>query len=370
MLRGVEPVTHLLTGACLSRACGFPARARYATAACVIAAELPDADYVYRLGGPLLYFQHHRGWTHALWSLPLQALAVVALFYALHRTRRLWKKHRSVDQPAPANWPVLWLMALAALCTHVFLDWTNNYGVRPFAPFYPRWFAGELFFIVEPVVLLSLGLALLLPLVLSLIHSEIGIRRPKYQGRALSIAALVVVAGMLVQRGLAHADADALTKAQQVRGGEVLRVSDSPYPIRSETWHAVIETPLNLQAGTINVKSATFDTDPQEIYAKLAETPVIAAAKRSWLGRVYLDWSAFPVVVDAGPAALVHPEMALSTADGAAHVVQFSDPRFKYDTLLMHGASGKAPLGAEVWIDDEMKVRRIYMGVSRQTLPH
>ena len=69
----VEPVTHMLTGACLSRACGFPARARYATLACVVAAELPDADYVYRLGGPLVYFQHHRGWTHALWSLPFQA---------------------------------------------------------------------------------------------------------------------------------------------------------------------------------------------------------------------------------------------------------------------------------------------------------
>ena len=71
----------MLTGACLSRALGFPRRARYATLACVIAAELPDADFVYRIGGPVTYFQHHRGWTHAFWSLPLQAIFVVGLMY-------------------------------------------------------------------------------------------------------------------------------------------------------------------------------------------------------------------------------------------------------------------------------------------------
>ena len=32
------------------------------------------------------------------------------------------------------------------------LDWTNNYGLRPFFPFNPRWYAGSFVFIAEPVM--------------------------------------------------------------------------------------------------------------------------------------------------------------------------------------------------------------------------
>jgi hypothetical protein len=32
------------------------------------------------------------------------------------------------------------------------LDWTNNYGLRPFFPFNPRWYAGSFVFIAEPVI--------------------------------------------------------------------------------------------------------------------------------------------------------------------------------------------------------------------------
>ena len=364
----MEPVTHLLTGACLSRASGFPARARYATAACVIAAELPDADYVYRLGGPLTYFQHHRGWTHAFWSLPLQAVLVVAFFWVLHRTRPYWKKHRSVDEPAPVRWGLLWLMALAALCSHILLDWTNNYGVRPLAPFYPKWFAGEMFYIIEPTLLIALALALLLPLVFSLVQSEIGIRRTRYQGRWLALAPLVLMLFMMVQRSMAHADADALAHAQQVRGG-VVQSSESPYPLGSNKWHVVLETPQSFEVGLLNLEDATFDSDPQQKYQKLADTPTVTAAKRSWLGQVYLDWSKFPQVVDAGTAAQVHPEMSLPADAATLHVVRFFDLRFKYDALFLHGASGPTPLGAEAWIDDQMQVRRVYVGSALQKLP-
>jgi inner membrane protein len=360
----------MLTGACLSRAFGFPARARYATAACVIAAELPDIDYVYRLGGPLTYFQHHRGWTHSLWALPLEALAVVGLFWAMHRTRHIWKKHRSVDEPAKANWTLLWLMALLALCSHIALDWTNNYGVRPFAPLYPQWFAGELFFIVEPVLLAALAAALLLPLIFSLVHSEIGIRRPRYEGRWLAAAALLVLAGLLGQRGMAHADADSLLRAQ-MQNETILDTSENPHPMNADTWHGVVDTPGFYQTGSINLALKTFESDTSKIELKKPDTPVITAAKKSWLGHVYLDWSKFPQVTDLGTAETVHPEMLaqLSAADGADHVVRFTDLRFKYDTFLMHGATGPSPISGEVWIDSSMKVRRIYFGAIRQSLP-
>ncbi len=364
---GVEPVTHLLTGACLSRAAGFPARARYATAACVIAAELPDADYVYRLGGPLVYFQHHRGWTHAFWSLPLQAAFVVLLFWLLHRTRRAWKKRRSLDEPAPVKWAVLWGMALLALCSHILLDWTNNYGVRPFAPWNPRWYAGEFTFIVEPVLLLVLALALLLPLVFSLVQTEIGVRRARYSGRGLAVAALVCMVAIWTYRALQRADAATLVRAEEFRGGQVIRASINPYPINPFHWHVIAETPLNFQSGEADTRTGILDTDAQQIFAKTAETPYTLAAKRSWLGQVYLNWSQFPLVQEAGSAAELHPELDLPPEETRLHVVRFSDLRFRYNTIGLRGAA-RPPLSAEAWLDDQKRVRRIFFGDAEQHL--
>ena len=56
------------------------------------------------------------------------------------------------------HWGWLYLTALLAALSHLLLDWTNNYGLRPFFPFNPRWYAGSFVFIAEPVLW-----ALLLP---------------------------------------------------------------------------------------------------------------------------------------------------------------------------------------------------------------
>lgn len=363
----VEPVTHMLTGACLSRACGFPARARYATAACVIAAELPDADFAYRLGGPLVYFQHHRGWTHALWSLPLQAAFVVVLFATWHVFRRRTKRRRSRDEPAPTHWPLLGGMALLALCSHILLDWTNNYGVRPFAPWNPRWYAGELVFIVEPLLLLILGGALLLPFLFSLSTREMGIRRERGTGRALATVALLMTVGLWIFRSLERGDALTLLRAQELRGGPMLRASMDPHPINPYHWHALAETPLNYQAGSADTRTGLFETDPQQITAKPADTPTMLAAKRSWLGRVYLNWSQFPLVVDAGTAAQVHPELDLQPAERSLRVVQFNDLRFGYN-VLGQSETARPPLGAEAWVDASGRVLRVFVGAAEQRL--
>ena len=367
MLHSVEPLTHMLTGGCLARAAGFPARARYATAACVVAAELPDADYVYRMGGPLVYFQHHRGWTHAFWSLPFQAAFVVLIFWLIHRYGRRDRKHRRGDEPAPARWFALGLMALLALCSHILLDWTNNYGVRPFAPWNPHWYAGEIVFIVEPLLLLFLSLALLLPLVFGLVQGEIGARRPRASGRGLAITALLLCTALWVYRGAQRADTKPVIAQQEFRGGAPMRTSINPYPINPYRWHTVVETPAAFTGADVNSRTGTFDTGTETIYAKPAVSLATLAAKRSWLGQIYLDWSSFPLVTDAGSAAEVHPELDLSPAESALRVVQFSDLRFRYDTLGMRGTA-HPPLGAEAWVDANHEVVRIFLGDAEQRL--
>ena len=61
----MDPVTHFLSGACLSRA-GFNRTTGLATLTLVLASETPDLDVVTLFGGSVSYLQHHRGITHTL----------------------------------------------------------------------------------------------------------------------------------------------------------------------------------------------------------------------------------------------------------------------------------------------------------------
>jgi inner membrane protein len=65
--------------------------------------------------------------------------------------------------PQPIHWGWLYLTALLAALSHLLLDWTNNYGLRPFFPFNPRWYAGSFVFIAEPVLWALLLMAMIIP---------------------------------------------------------------------------------------------------------------------------------------------------------------------------------------------------------------
>src|SRR5277367_1373375 len=80
----MDPVTHMLTGACLSRA-GLNRRAAYATLTLVVAAELPDIDMLWEFHGPITSFIHHRGFTHTFLGLPFEATVLVGFVWLLHR---------------------------------------------------------------------------------------------------------------------------------------------------------------------------------------------------------------------------------------------------------------------------------------------
>ena len=82
----MEPVTHLITGACLARA-GFNRKAAYATLAMTLAAEAPDLDTLWAADGPVAAFQHHRGITHTLLGLPFEGLVVLGAVWLVHRWR-------------------------------------------------------------------------------------------------------------------------------------------------------------------------------------------------------------------------------------------------------------------------------------------
>lgn len=386
MLGFMEPITHMMAGACLARV-GFNRKAAYATLAMTLAAEAPDLDTLWSIGGPVATFQHHRGITHTLVGLPLDGLVALGIVWIVHR----WRVRRAARASAvaisggpaagpilrpltaaPLRWGLLYAFALIGALSHILLDWTNNYGVRPFFPFNPRWYAGSFVFIFEPVMFVVLLLALLAPLLFGLIGSEVGARRPVFRGRGWAIFALVAIAALWGWRWFEH-DA-ALQLASTASYGpegttgapatlpQILRVTASPYPVNPFHWHTVVETPDFYQMAEVDTLRSTIATSAeQDLFYKPAETPATLAAKRSWLGHAYLDWSSWPLVTDMGPAAQDN------TVPGAPELtaVRFIDLRFLYDSAMIEGRN-HPPLSGTVVLDSRGNVERMQFGSRTQ----
>ena len=163
----------MLTGACVSRA-GLNRKTALATLTMVLAFEAPDIDSVFYFKDSIAGLEHHRGITHSLMGAPFMSAGVIAIVYGFYRWRSSRQKNASGNASSGAlpmlapNWKLLFVYALMGSLVHLFQDFTNNYGVRPFAPFNEKWYSWYIVFIVDPIMLLVMFLALVLPL--SLIH--------------------------------------------------------------------------------------------------------------------------------------------------------------------------------------------------------
>jgi len=342
----MDPITHLMTGACLARA-GFNRKAAYAAVAMTLAAEIPDLDVLWAVNGPIAAFQHHRGWTHTFLGIPFEAAIVVGALWLFHR--RGSRQATSGKPPkAPIRWGLLYCFCLIALLSHLLLDWTNNYGLRPFFPFNPRWYAGSFVFIFDPVLFLILLIALIAPSLFGLISSEVGARRPAFRGQGWAIAALLAIAALWTVRFVEHQKALQLAGAGDYNNVPVLRVAADPHPINPFRWQTVVETPRFYRISSADTLNNTVATnDPRQTIYKPPTTLATLVAKRSWLGEIYLDWSEYPVVTETD-----------TDPDGLT-TVSFRDLRF-YDTPFFAGRE-KTPLSGNVYVNADRRVVRMEM---------
>jgi inner membrane protein len=343
----LEPVTHFLTGACLGRA-GFNRKTALATATMTLAAEAPDLDVFGRFHGPVFGFAHHRGFTHSFVGLFLVAAVIVAFMYGVWRLGG----RKTRDPNLPPRWGLLFVFAYIAGLSHILLDFTNNYGVRPFWPFWEKWYSWDIVFIVEPVLLIALVLGLVVPSFVSLINEEIGARQKGPKGRWAARVALIMVIVAWTVRDYEHRRAVNALQARTYQNADPIRVGAYPSMTNPFQWHGVVET-RNFFA-LAHVDSFTPEVDPgedMEIRYKPEETPVTLAAKSSPLGHVYLDWAKFPIT-ETEPL-----------PDGG-FVVRFEDLRF----ARTWGRTTSKPLSAGVVVDRNLRVVREFFGQVPQPL--
>jgi len=322
---------------------GLNRKTALATATLTLAAEAPDLDVLSRFGGSAFGLNHHRGFTHSFLGVPLVAAVVVGFVYLLWRLGG--RKTRNPN--LPPRWGVLFAYACLAGLSHILLDFTNNYGVRPFWPFSERWYSWDIVFIVEPVLLVALTLGLILPALFSLIDEEIGARSkdatPK--GRLAATVALVAVFAYWGLRDYEHGRAVAALRSRNYQGAEAIRVSAYPYWVNPFRWYGVVETPAFF--ATMDVDSLTPEVDPDaqmQIRYKPEETPITLAAKKSYLGRVYLSWAQYPITE-------TEPLEEGIASRRAAYVVRFRDLRYSYP-----GRNASGMLGAMVFLTRDLQV--------------
>jgi inner membrane protein len=353
----MEPVTHFLTGACLARA-GFNRKTAYATLAMTLAAEAPDLDVLWAIRGPVAAFQHHRGITHTLIAAPFVALVTTVVVWGIHKLR---KKKPKIE----VRWGLVWLFSLIAALSHLLLDFTNNYGLRPFFPFNDKWYSWDIVFIFEPLMFAALLLALLMPALLGLVNREIGAKQTLFRGRGWAIAALVFVALLYSVRNAEHAHAMTLIRANPFGAEGLRRMAAQPYPVNPFHWYAVVEADTYFQTGFVDTRSDQVMSDPyQDRVFRPPATLASFAARRSWLGQVYLDWAQFPLVEDHGfqPA----PDKPPPGAGGSA--VEFYDLRFGYSPLFPGrvDASKGRTLSGWVYVGADREIDAMYMGGREQ----
>ena len=308
----MEPVTHFLTGAVLART-GFNRKTALATVTMTLAAEAADLDVIAYLGGSAEGFIQHRGITHTFVAVPVVAAVTVAVVWALDK---LWqrlradKKHRPTA--IPLHWGWLYLGACVAALSHLLLDFTNNYGVRPLYPFRGTWYAWDIVFIVEPLILLALFAALTLPWLFGLIGSEIGARRKGPAGRGAAITALAFMLVLWGVRDFEHRRALAIMDTRLYNGETATRLAAFPQMVNPFRWQGVAET--SSAYISLPVDSLRPEVDPQGravTYFKPESNPAIISARESKLGRAYVAWARFPLVesehiTDPVPQDVVH----------------------------------------------------------------
>jgi len=341
----LEPITHFLTGACLGRA-GLNRKTGLATATVTLAAEAPDIDVLSRFKGPVFGFAHHRGFTHSFLGLFLVSGVVVGLMYLIWLARG----RKTNDPDLPPKWGLLFLFAYIAGLTHLLLDFTNNYGVRPFWPFSETWYSWDIVFILEPVLWIVLPLGLLMPILFSLVNQEIGARSKGPQGRFSAILALISMVALWGIRDYEHRRAVNALEARLYQNADPIRASAYPYWWNPFRWYGVVET--HDFYATMAVDSLAPEVDPEgnmRIRYKPPETPASLAAKRSYLGRVYLDWAKYPIVEVESKKDETETENM--TGDRSAYIVRFEDLRYAYPEL-----AGRATLSATVEVDRNLKV--------------
>lgn len=281
----MDNLTHTLTGLAISQA-GFSRKTRYATLAIVIGANLPDIDMISRFGGNVDYLEYHRGITHSLIGVTALGALLAATVYFLGRKVRPRKAGPALN----GRW--LLLACWVATGSHLLLDFTNSYGVRPFLPFNSHWYAWGIEPILDPLLWLILIAGLGLPFLFRLISEEVGASKTGFQtGAIFSLCAIVALWGL---RDFSHRRALNMLNSVSYHQESPRRLGAFPTFTNPFKWNGVVETSRAFYVLPVNAGGGSLNPQNARIFHKAEPSPALRAALATRTARVFMDFARFP----------------------------------------------------------------------------
>ena len=314
----MDNLTHSLTGLMLSRA-GLNRFYPRATLLLIVAANIPDIDFVAITRGPLFYFEQHRGVTHSVASAPVMALLAALFTCAIGRTMR--------------GWAVAWGLALIGVASHLLLDWTNVYGIRLLYPFSSQWFHLDLINLFDLIIWAVLLLAWVAPMIGKLVSGEIGAKAGSGQGLAIFALSFFLIYDF--GRFIWHQRAVEILNSRVYRGGPPILAAAFPAPgVSPFDWMGWIQRPDFVMHFAMNVLKE-FDPTAGAIIFTPPSSPAIEATRQAHPVAVFLRfaqyplWSVTPVDNPAGTRKVEvtdwrFPFGAQALVDSSNHVISSS----------------------------------------------
>jgi len=324
----VDNLTHTLVASAISQT-GFNRKTRFATVTLIAAANLPDLDVIAWTGGTANYLKYHRGITHSILGVMMIGLLAGAAAY--------WMGRQAAPKKSAPPVHLRWLLlgGLIAAASHLLLDFTNAYGVRPFLPFSGRWYAWDIMFILDPVLLFLLVVGLGLPALLRLISEEVGARKPAYRAGAIfGLSAMALLWGL---RDFAHRRVLAMLDSHNYQQEIPRRIGAFPSPANPFAWTGVVETDSVFHVLPANALDQDVDVQQTQVFRKPELSAPLEAALRTRTATIFLDFARFP--------------WSQTTETTSGYAVSLRDLRF------ISTMSGRRGFVVDVELDKDLKVR-------------
>ena len=291
----MDPITHGLSGAILSRTGFYQRFGRFATIILVIAALIPDIDHIsLRLAGPLAYLKYHRGFTHSLMGSFVIAAVMAGAAYSI--------KHVRERLPHGLHgYGILFALSLLGIYTHIFLDLITSYGTQIFFPFSTKRYSLDLVFIID----LYFTSILLIPLIIILFKKE----------RA-QIIALGSLAGIIAYLGFTYIERSSIIEKVKADNNKLgiksTRVEAIPLPLSPFRWSVFTED--NARYYQTNVDALNGRSTTEVFNKKVDGSDIVKMVENLDIVKTYLWFAKFPIVS--------------VREEGSGYLIEYFDLRF------------------------------------------
>jgi inner membrane protein len=256
-----------------------------ATTAIVLAAVIPDVDFISVLAGPHAYLVCHRTYTGSIVGGAVLAILVALVLWLIGRK---W-------EPEPARFFGLLGAALLGIASHLMLNLGDNYGEKLFWPFNSKWYSWDLWPQLDPWLLLLLLLVLGVPWLLSVVGEEMG--APRKRGPSFSgIIALLLVIGYCGWKARLHNEALVNLYSNTYHGEQALNVAAFPSSMSPFDWRGVIDTYNSVDIVHMRLgPNPHFDPDMALTHYKPKNSAVLKAAEKAPGLTAWRHFARFPI---------------------------------------------------------------------------